>query len=126
MFWLSLFLQNIRKDSTIKIALEMLPIVISGVTVNVICAFILHRVSNQALMGVGAAAYTIAFLILSFLNEEASYWAFIFPSLILMAIGIDVQYNVTNVSPYTALQLATLLVFLLFIRPFELSNVWAF
>ncbi|KAE8163038.1 major facilitator superfamily domain-containing protein [Aspergillus tamarii] len=95
-FWLSLLLQNVRKDSAIKIALELLPMVIGGIAVNVVCAFILHKVRNQVLIGVSTVAYTAAFLILSFLREEAPYWAFIFPSLILMVIGIDVQYNVTN------------------------------
>ena len=97
-FWLSLLLQNVRKDSAFKIALELLPMVIGGIAVNAVCAFVLHKVSNQVLMGVGTVAYTVAFLILSFLREEASYWAYIFPSLILMVIGMDVQYNVTNVS----------------------------
>ncbi|KAJ5427481.1 Major facilitator superfamily domain general substrate transporter [Penicillium cf. griseofulvum] len=95
-FWLSLFFQNVRKDSAIKIALQLLPMVIGGIIVNVICALILHKVSNQVLMGVGTVAFTVAFLILSFLREEATYWAFIFPSLILIVIGVDVQYNVTN------------------------------
>jgi hypothetical protein len=99
-FWLSLLLQNVRKDSAIKIALELLPMVIGGIAVNVVCAFVLHKVSNQALMGVGTVAYTVAFLILSFMREEAPYWAYIFPSLILMVIGMDIQYNVTNVSLY--------------------------
>jgi hypothetical protein len=97
-FWLCLLLQNVRRDSPIKIALELLPMVIGGVSVNVVCALILHRVSNQVLMGVGSVAYTIAFLLLSFLPENAPYWAFIFPSLILMVIGFDIQYNITNVS----------------------------
>ncbi|KAB8200208.1 hypothetical protein BDV34DRAFT_230515 [Aspergillus parasiticus] len=97
-FWLSLLLQNVRKDSAIKIALELLPMVIGGIAVDVVCAFIHHKVSNQVLMGVGTVAYMAAFLILSLLREEAPYWAFIFPSLILMVIGVDVQYNVTNVN----------------------------
>lgn len=80
--------------------------VIGGIAVNVVCAFILHKVRNQVLIGVSTVAYTAAVLILSFLREEAPYWAFIFPSLILMVIGIDVQYNVTNVSSPTAVDLA--------------------
>ncbi|OQE13654.1 hypothetical protein PENFLA_c045G01055 [Penicillium flavigenum] len=97
-FWLSLLLQNVRKDSAIKIALELLPMVIGGIAVNIVCAFVLHKVSNRVLMGIGTVAYTVAFLILSFLREEAPYWAYIFPSLILMVIGMDIQYNVTNVN----------------------------
>ncbi|KAJ5559209.1 major facilitator superfamily domain-containing protein, partial [Penicillium sp. DV-2018c] len=95
-FWLSLLLQNVRKDPAIKAALELLPMIIAGIIVNVLSAFVLHKVSNQALTGVGSVAYTVAFFILSFLREEAPYWAYVFPSLILMVIGMGVQYNTTN------------------------------
>lgn len=80
--------------------LELLPMVIGGIAVNVVCAFVLHKVCNEVLMGVGIVAYTVAFLILTFLREEAPYWAYIFTSLILMVIGMNVQYNVRNVSLY--------------------------
>jgi len=59
---------------------------------------VLHRVSNKLLTGIGALAYTAAFLILSFMKEDAIYWAFIFPALVLIVVGADIQFNITNVS----------------------------
>lgn len=57
---------------------------------------ILHRVSNKLLMGIGASAYTIAFVLFSVAKTHFSYWALFFPGLTLMVIGADFEFNVTN------------------------------
>ncbi|KAJ5504494.1 Major facilitator superfamily domain general substrate transporter [Penicillium fimorum] len=95
-FFLSLYLQNLKHLSALEITVRLLPMVISGVLVNVVCGLVLHRVSNKILTGIGALAYTASFLILSFMTQEASYWAFIFPALVLVVVGADIQFNVTN------------------------------
>lgn len=95
-FFLSLYLQRIKHLTALDITLRLLPMVISGVLVNVVCGLILHRVSNKLLTGIGALAYTASFLILSFMKEDATYWAFIFPALVLVVVGADIQFNVTN------------------------------
>lgn len=96
-FFLSLYLQNLKHLAALEITVQLLPMVVSGVLVNVVCGLVLHRISNKILTGIGALAYTAAFLILSFMKQEASYWAFIFPGLVLVVVGADIQFNVTNV-----------------------------
>ena len=59
---------------------------------------VLHRVSNKLLMGVGAAAYTVAFLLVAVQRSRDSYWAFTFPSLAIVVVGADLEFNVANVS----------------------------
>lgn len=95
-FFLSLYLQEIKHLTALDITVRLLPMVISGVLVNVVCGLILHRVSNKLLTGIGALAYTASFLILSFMKEDAIYWAYIFPALVLVVVGADIQFNVTN------------------------------
>ncbi|KAK9855415.1 hypothetical protein MYU51_002937 [Penicillium brevicompactum] len=95
-FYLSLYLQEVQRLTALEITLRLLPMVVSGVLVNVVCGLLLHRVSNKILTGIGALAYTASFLILSFMKEDASYWAFIFPALVLVVVGADIQFNVTN------------------------------
>lgn len=97
-FFLSLYLQEVKHLTALDITVRLLPMVVSGVLVNVVCGLILHRVSNKLLTGVGALAYTTSFLILSFMKEDAIYWAYIFPALLLVVVGADIQFNVTNVS----------------------------
>lgn len=97
-FWLSLYLQEIKHSTAIEVAAQLLPMVINGILVNVVCGLILHKVSNKLLMLIAATGYTASFLILSFMKEGSSYWAFIFPALILVVVGADIEFNVANVS----------------------------
>jgi predicted MFS family arabinose efflux permease len=96
-FWLSLYLQEVKHSSAIEIAAQLLPMVINGTLVNVVCGLILHKVSNKLLMQIATVSYTAAFLILSFMKEDSSYWAFIFPALVLVVVGADIEFNVANV-----------------------------
>jgi len=49
-------------------------------------------------MGLGAAAFTISFLLVAVQHSGASYWAFTFPALAIVVVGTDLQFNVVNVS----------------------------
>ena len=49
-------------------------------------------------MGIGAAAFTIAFLLVAAQRSGDSYWAFTFPSLAIVVVGTDLEFNVVNVS----------------------------
>ncbi|CAG7920816.1 unnamed protein product [Penicillium olsonii] len=96
LFYLSLYLQKVKHLTALEITLRLLPMFVGGVIFNVICGLLLHRVSSTFLIGIGALGYTGSFLILSFMEEDATYWAYIFPALILIVAGSDIQYNVTN------------------------------
>lgn len=96
-FYLSLYLQEVVHLNALEITLRLLPMIVSAVIVNILCGLLLHRVSNKVLVGIGALAFTTSFLILSFMKESATYWAFIFPALVLVVVGAEIHFNVTNV-----------------------------
>jgi len=95
-FWLSLYMQNVLGFTPLKVAIHLLPQAIAGIIVNIIAGAVLHKIPNRILMGIGALAYTISPLLLALMKEDSSYWAFIFPSLILAVVGADLQFNVAN------------------------------
>lgn len=97
-FWLSLCMQEIKHLSALGVAVQLLPMVINGILVSIVCGLILHRVRNKLLMGVAAVSFTVAFLLLGLMHEDSPYWAFIFPGLLLLVVGGDIEFNVTNVS----------------------------
>lgn len=97
-FWLSLYLQRVQNLSALNVALRLLPQAIMGILVNIVAGLILHKVSNKLLTLIGAVCYTISFFLLALQKSDSSYWAFTFPSLILMVVGADLEFNVTNVS----------------------------
>lgn len=49
-------------------------------------------------MGIGAAAFTAAFLLAAVQRSDASYWSFTFPAFIIVTAGTDFEFNVVNVS----------------------------
>jgi hypothetical protein len=92
-----LYMQNVLHFSPLDVAIHLLPQAISGIIVNIIAGLILHRVNNKLLAGIGALSYTCSAVLLATMKEGSSYWAFIFPSLLLSVIGADLQFNVANV-----------------------------
>ncbi|KAK8079443.1 major facilitator superfamily MFS-1 [Apiospora hydei] len=57
---------------------------------------LLHIVSNKLLMGIGAAGFTISFLLVAVQRSGASYWAFTFPAFVIVVFGTDFEFNVVN------------------------------
>lgn len=95
-FWIALYMQKLKHNSALLVAVHMLPMAIGGIVVNVIAALIMHRVSNTLLMCTGAAAYTASFLLMGLQHSDSSYWAFIFPGLLLAVVGADFEFCVAN------------------------------
>jgi predicted MFS family arabinose efflux permease len=46
-FYLALYLQDLKHLSALEVTVHLLPMVVSGVLVNVVCGLVLHRVSNK-------------------------------------------------------------------------------
>lgn len=95
-FFIALYFQKVWHMSALAVGVHLLPMAISGTLVNILAAFILHRVSNKLLMLVGASSYMVAFILLGLNKESSSYWAFCFPAFCIMVIGADFEFNVAN------------------------------
>lgn len=96
-FWMALYMQQVQGHSGLEITLRLLPMVVGGVSVNIVCALVLHRVSNKLLMYIATTAYMLSFLIASFTKEDSGYWGFYFVPFIFMVVGADIEFNVVNV-----------------------------
>lgn len=90
-------MQNVLGFSPLSVAVHLLPQAIGGISVNIFAGLVLHKINNKILAGVGALAYLGNALLLANMGRESSYWAFIFPSLLLSVVGADLQFNVANV-----------------------------
>ncbi|QKX54473.1 uncharacterized protein TRUGW13939_01560 [Talaromyces rugulosus] len=95
-FWMALYMQQIKHYSPLEITARLLPMVVNGVLVNIVCGLILHKVNNKLLMMIGTTAYMVAFLIISFTPDDGVYWGWYFVPLLLMVVGADIEFNVVN------------------------------
>lgn len=97
-FYLAFFMQEIRGYDPLSVAVHLLPQAIAGLLWNVLIGYTLHRVNNTLIIAVGSLSYLAANILLSLMRADSSYWAFMFPALILNVVGADFQTNVSNVS----------------------------
>ncbi|KAK8011677.1 hypothetical protein PG990_010642 [Apiospora arundinis] len=95
-FFSALYLQDIFGFSPLITSVCLIPAAVSGVIVNVLAGKLLHKVSNKLLMGIGAAGFTISFLLAAVQRSGASYWAFTFPAFVIVVFGTDFEFNVVN------------------------------
>lgn len=97
-FYLAFFMQEVRGYDPLSVALHLLPQAIAGLVWNILIGLTLHKVNNTLIMGLGGLSYLAANILLSTMKADSSYWAFMFPALILNVVGADFQTNVSNVS----------------------------
>ncbi|KAF2121300.1 major facilitator superfamily domain-containing protein [Lophiotrema nucula] len=102
-FWLALYFQVVQGYSALMTGVHMLPMVVMGLLANLVAALLLHKVSNKLLMGIGALAYLVSFILAAVQRNGNSYWAFSFPALCLCVIGADFQFNVANMYVLSAM-----------------------
>jgi MFS family permease len=95
-FWLSLYMQRVRRLSPLSVAVRLLPQAIMGILVNIVAGLVMHRVSNKLLMLIGTLCYTASFILLGLLDIGAGdwYWARVFPSILLTVVGADFEFCV--------------------------------
>lgn len=99
-FWLSIYLQEAKNVSPLHVAVYLIPQAVVGLAFNVVAGLMMDRVRNEYLMALGAICYIVGAALLANMKMDSSYWAFIFPALISMVIGVDLQQNIANVGDY--------------------------
>jgi hypothetical protein len=103
-FWIALYFQTVLGYNALMTGVHMLPMVVVGVAANWFASNYQHKISNKLLVGIGAAALTISFVLAASQRYGDSYWAFSFPALCLCVIGVDFQFVCSNVSELAFLQ----------------------
>lgn len=95
-YYCALYFQKVHDNSPILTTAYLSPFPIAGATVNLIAAFILHKVSGRILLMIGMLGYLACALLWAFMPYDVSYWAMAFPSMICGVLGADLGYNVGN------------------------------
>ncbi|EGP83893.1 major facilitator superfamily transporter [Zymoseptoria tritici IPO323] len=95
-FFLSLYFQDVWHLSALMVAVYLLPMATNGVLVNIFAGWALHRISNKILMCAATLSFVLAFLLFALATDGQEYWKFYFPGLLLVVVGADMEFNVTN------------------------------
>lgn len=84
-----LYYQNYQGYAPFFAALRQLPMIISGISCNILVALIVGRIDFVLLVCSGMLCTGLAGLLFAFIEPNAPYWAFGFPAAILSVFGAD-------------------------------------
>ncbi|KAM5539739.1 hypothetical protein V8D89_006552 [Ganoderma adspersum] len=92
-FWVQLYYQEYLNLSPILTMVRLLPMQVTGLTLNVIIALIVARVSLVYLATIGTLLTATSNLLFALIDPAASYWAFGFPAAIITVFGADFFFS---------------------------------
>ena len=99
----TLYMQDIMGASPLQVAGWFVPMCTGGLIISITGGYILHLLPGTLLMLIGGLGWMLTSLLFALAPEGASYWAYVFPSMIGATVGIDVTFNVANIFITTSL-----------------------
>lgn len=98
LFWVSFFMQDIQRLNPLDLGVRFLPQAVTSVALSPIVGCWMHKIDNFLILIAAAVCQTGASVLLVFVRQDSSYFAFVFPSLILSTLSMDWVRNVGAVS----------------------------
>ncbi|KAK6822403.1 hypothetical protein PG987_013948 [Apiospora arundinis] len=89
---INLIFQEVQGKSAIEASLMFLPTPISAIIYDIIIGLILHRVSGTLIVASTNLLASFTPLMLALLDATWSYWAAIFPALLLSSVASDASF----------------------------------
>ncbi|KAL3465990.1 major facilitator superfamily domain-containing protein [Aspergillus heterothallicus] len=88
-----LWLQEVWHWSTLQFAIGWTPFVICGTAAACLAAWLIPRLAAQWILALGTGAILASTALMATVPEKQSYWAQIFPSVVLFAFCPDLVYT---------------------------------
>ena len=94
--YLSLFFQTLQGLTPMTAAIYYLPETIVGTVVSVAMGFIVYRIQGDWIVFIASTLACIAPLLMAIVNPNWTYWAGVFPAVVLHVIQVDVFFTIAN------------------------------
>lgn len=97
-FLISLYVETILHYTPVQTGLAFLPVpIVLGATSNLVPRF-LGRIGFKPLLVVGTALLAVGLFTLSFITSDSNYLTAVMPGLMLMAVGVGMNFVAINVA----------------------------
>ncbi|BCS20957.1 uncharacterized protein APUU_21389S [Aspergillus puulaauensis] len=87
-----LWLQDVWHWSTLQFAIGWTPFVICGTGAACLAAWLIPRLAAQWILALGTVTIMVSTVLMATVRQEQTYWAQVFPSVILFAFCPDLVY----------------------------------
>ncbi|RDL34974.1 uncharacterized protein BP5553_06905 [Venustampulla echinocandica] len=103
MLYATFYMEGIMGISPLRLVAWYTPMALGGCIISTFGGFISHLVPGTVLITIAGTSWIIAPLLFAIAPQNATYWEYIFPSMICATMGIDITFNITNVFITTSL-----------------------
>ncbi|PUU76499.1 major facilitator superfamily domain-containing protein [Tuber borchii] len=97
------YMDVVMGANPLQIVAWFTPLFVGGIIIATLGGFMLHVVPGTVFMRVAGVAWVIAPLLFAVMQNGATYWSFVFPSMIMATVGIDISFNISNIFITTGL-----------------------
>ncbi|KZP30068.1 MFS general substrate transporter [Athelia psychrophila] len=94
-YFATLYYQEVNLHNPLQTSLRFIPMALAGFSVNILTGYLMGMVRGQTLIVAGLCGTAVAPLIFALIDVNGSYWAMMFP-VMLMIVGADTVYPVGN------------------------------
>jgi hypothetical protein len=88
---------EVRHYTLLSTAAAFTPLGVGGTIAAIVSAKIIRYVAAEHVMALGSLASCVASVLLSTMPEQQTYWAQVFPALILTALGPDLLFTAAQI-----------------------------
>ncbi|KAN0101245.1 Major facilitator superfamily domain containing protein [Tylopilus felleus] len=93
MYWVQLFYQDYLGLTPVLSVLRLMPMFVSGCLCNVVFAMVVSKLPLVVFIVLGTLFTGLASVLFAVMDPSATYWAFEFPSTIIVVFGADFVYS---------------------------------
>ncbi|KAF4624390.1 hypothetical protein G7Y89_g13783 [Cudoniella acicularis] len=97
------YMEEVMGASPLQVVAWYVPMALGGCLISTFGGFVLHRIPGTILIILAGTSWIVAPSLFAIAPQGASYWAYIFPSMICATVGIDITFNVANIFITTSL-----------------------
>jgi MFS family permease len=103
LLYATFYMENVMGASPLQVVAWYVPMALGGCVIATFGGFVLHLLPGTILIIVSGISWIVAPLLFAIAPQNASYWVYIFPSMICATVGIDITFNVANIFITTSL-----------------------
>ncbi|KAE9374682.1 MFS general substrate transporter [Stipitochalara longipes BDJ] len=103
LLYATFYMENVMGASPLQVVAWYAPMALGGCLIATFGGFVLHLLPGTILVIISGISWIVAPILFAVAPQGASYWAYIFPSMIFATVGIDITFNVANIFITTSL-----------------------
>jgi MFS family permease len=103
LLYATFYMEHIMGATPLQVVAWYVPMALGGCIISTFGGFFLHILPGTLLIIIAGTSWIIAPLLFAIAPEGATYWAYIFASMICATVGIDITFNITNIFITTSL-----------------------